>query len=180
MLGSNNISLPVLNSAAKELKQWTLVCPSYVQAFYLINEAISQIEEQWKNNGKGTGVEERKKGNLFPLRTNTVMDWEHWIRCNQRKQKSWKRAKWMWWSSKQYWFCYFLCSQEDRCLIYLCWFGTWKIKIHFLCATLTACLILGKLVRARLTGIQILQETNIPRSFMGFFFFFLRVLVHLV
>lgn len=73
MSGSNKTSLPVLNSATKDLKRWILVCPSFVQAFYLMNEAISQLEEQWKNNGKGEGAEERKKGNLFLLRANTVM-----------------------------------------------------------------------------------------------------------
>lgn len=135
-----------------------------------------KLSPSLKNNGrimeKAKVRKREKKGNLFPLGANTVMDWEHGIRCNQQKEKSWKMTKWMQWSSKQYWVCYFLCSWEDRCLFYLCWFVTWKIKIHFLCATWTACLILGKPVRARLTGTQILQETDISRSFTGFFFFF--------
>lgn len=137
--------------------------------FYIMNEAISQHEEQWKNDGKGEGAAQTKKGNLFPLRTNTVIHWEHWIGCNEQKEKTWKWEKLMQWFSEQYWF--FTFSVVRRFLIYLCWFMTWKIKIHFLCATLTACVIRGKLVRATVTVTQILQETYIPRSFMGFFFF---------
>lgn len=134
VLRCNKTSLPALNSAAKELKRWTLFCPSFMLAFYIMNEAISQHEEQWKNDGKGEGAEERKKGNLFPLWANTVTDWEHWIWCNQQKEKTWKRGKSMQWFSEQHWFFYFLCCREDRCLIHLCWFVTWKIKIHFLLA----------------------------------------------
>lgn len=105
--------------------------------------AISQLEEQWKNNGQGKNAEEEKKCNLFPLRANRVTVWEHPIRCKQQKGNSWKKAKFMWSTA----FVIFSDLGMTMSDIFMMVYGM-KIQINFLCATLVAWLILGRPVRA--------------------------------
>lgn len=111
MLDSSNTSP---NSTAKELRGWTLACPSFIKVFYLMKEAVFWLEAQWKYNWKGEGVAERKK--ILP--TNTVMGLENWIRyvitSIQRNCGKGKMNTLVFGQNWQYCFCCFLCSWENR------------------------------------------------------------------